>query len=313
MDKFDIQKLRELPIEGVAERLQLKVTKHRCLCPFHDDHTPSCSFYTKRNTFRCWSCGAHGGVLDFAMQVLGKSFADTARWLADEHHVILRDERPKSPEASAPAPVAKPFDASRYARYFEHPQLSPEACHFLYERRKLHPAVIRFCRLNSLREWLQIPYYNRQGELIGIQQRYMGHDPSQPRFRFPRGEQCHLYNQQVIPLLRPGEALWLGEGPSDVWALLSSGRKAVGIPSATLIKPHDLQTLATLSHQLGTTFHIYPDKDPAGSALYDKLVHAANEHGFCIVRHELPDGCKDYADLWALPVTRSTPKTDIPS
>ena len=297
MERHDIEKLRQLPIEGVAERLNIRVRKHRCLCPFHDDHTPSCSFHVGRNMFRCWSCGAHGGVVDFAMKVLGKSFLDTAQWLADEHNVILSDETRRT-EAKEADRVAKPFDAKRFERYFERPWLSPDACRFLFEKRHLHPSVVRFCRLNSYRDWLQIPYYNECNELIGVQQRYMGTDASQPRFRFPRGERCNLYNRQVIPMLGKGEGVWLGEGPSDVWALLSSGRKALGIPSATILKPHDLETLGELSTRLDTTFHIYPDKDPAGEALYERLLHAANRYGFCLLRHDLPEGCKDFSDLW---------------
>ena len=38
MNKFELQKLRDLPIEGVAERLGLQVVQHKTLCPFHDDH-----------------------------------------------------------------------------------------------------------------------------------------------------------------------------------------------------------------------------------------------------------------------------------
>ena len=38
MDKYELQKLRDLPIEGVAERLGLQVKKHLALCPFHDMH-----------------------------------------------------------------------------------------------------------------------------------------------------------------------------------------------------------------------------------------------------------------------------------
>ena len=37
MDKFELQKLRDLPIEGVAERLGLHVERHKSLCPFHED------------------------------------------------------------------------------------------------------------------------------------------------------------------------------------------------------------------------------------------------------------------------------------
>ena len=41
MDKQQLQQLRDLPIEGVAERLGLTVRGHKCLCPFHDDHHAS--------------------------------------------------------------------------------------------------------------------------------------------------------------------------------------------------------------------------------------------------------------------------------
>ena len=44
MDKYELQKLRDLPIEGVAERLGLSVSRHKCLCPFHNDHHASLSF-----------------------------------------------------------------------------------------------------------------------------------------------------------------------------------------------------------------------------------------------------------------------------
>ena len=41
MQKYDIEKLRSLPCEGVAQRLGLTVKHHKALCPFHNDHTPS--------------------------------------------------------------------------------------------------------------------------------------------------------------------------------------------------------------------------------------------------------------------------------
>ena len=50
MDKFELQKLRDLPIEGVAERLGLRVVRHKALCPFHDDHHASLSFKVSMNT-----------------------------------------------------------------------------------------------------------------------------------------------------------------------------------------------------------------------------------------------------------------------
>ena len=83
MDKFEIQKLRDLPIEEVAERLGLTVSRHKSLCPFHDDHHASLSFSVKRNTYRCFVCGAHGGPIDLVMKYLNKPFREATKWLED--------------------------------------------------------------------------------------------------------------------------------------------------------------------------------------------------------------------------------------
>ena len=94
MDKFDIQKLRELPIESVSERLGLRVNRHKATCPFHDDQHPSLYFNVARNTYRCYACGAHGGVLDLAMHELNKPFYETCQWLANENNIILSGRVP---------------------------------------------------------------------------------------------------------------------------------------------------------------------------------------------------------------------------
>ena len=223
MEKYEIQKLRDLPIEGVAERLGLRVVRHKCLCPFHDDHHASLSFSVRRNTFRCFVCDAHGGTIDLAMRLLNKPFVEACRWLADEHNVILTEYKPK--ETKPP----KPFDAQHYERFFLRPWLSPEARRFLFDERRLDERVVRWCRLTSWRDregvnWLQIPYYDREGKLIGVQNRNLVKN-GLPRFRFPYVSRCSIYNLPVLNLLRPGEPLWITEGCSDCWAMLSSGHK----------------------------------------------------------------------------------------
>ena len=95
MDRIQLQKLRDLPIEGVAERLGLRVVRHKALCPFHDDHHASLSFKVSKNTWRCFVCGASGGTIDLVMRHLGMSFLEATKWLADENNVILTDYQPK--------------------------------------------------------------------------------------------------------------------------------------------------------------------------------------------------------------------------
>lgn len=291
MNNYDIKKLRELPIEGVAERLGMKVTCHKALCPFHDDKHPSLSFSVTRNTYKCFVCGAHGGTIDLAMQVLCKGFVDACEWLANEHNVIISEFQPATE-------VKKyDFDARKYLRFFEHPFINDLASEFLFNKRHLDPRVIRWCRLNSYKEWLQIPYFDMEGKLIGIQSRYLGADKNQPRFRFPSGNQCHIYNQQIVPMLREGEPLYITEGCSDCWAMLSAGHKAIAIPSATLLREEDIEAI-TQHLSSNTHFHMFPDQDVAGESVYRKLAGITASHNICLIRHTLPSGCKDYSDYY---------------
>lgn len=305
---FDLDRLRSLSIERVAERLGLTVDRHRCLCPFHDDHQPSLSFHVRRNSYHCFVCDAHGGVIDLAMGVLRHSFAEACRWLADTHNVLPINDRPSTATPRTPA-----FDAQRYEWFFTRPFISREAARFLHDERRIDPRVVRWCRLTSWRDpqgtpWLQIPYYDLDQTLMGVQWRNL--NPSlpngQPRFRFPKGSRCQLYNLPVLHRLQADDALWITEGCSDCWAMLSAGRKAIAIPSATLLGQSSGKLLkeslrALLGQRLSTLcLHMYPDADVPGEKLYLQLVSLANEIGVPILRHSLPTGCKDFGDYWKI-------------
>ena len=369
LDKSTTQRLRSLPVEAVAERLGLRVVRHKSLCPFHDDHHASLSFSPSRNTFRCFVCDARGGTIDLVMRHLNMSFPDACRWLANGTNIILDTYRPRTPTADRPA---RPFDAARYARLFEHPWLSDEARTFLFTERRLDPRVVSWCRLTSWTDrqgthWLQTPYFDASGQLIGLQNRNLdygkqkgdegeedkrsvdkdkqeqgseakqgraidakqgqgsetkqgqaveakqgqagegkqgqGSESKQgqgsecreaPRFRFPYGSRCTVYNLPVTAMLRPGEPLFITEGCSDCWAMLSAGHKAIAIPSATLLSQADKALLRDLAQRLGTSFHMFPDRDAPGERLFMQLreVLPGLQH------HQLPVGCKDFAEYY---------------
>jgi len=310
LEKSTLLQFRHLPIETVAERLGLHVARHKSLCPFHDDHHASMSFSTSRNTFRCFVCGASGGTIDLVMRHLGKSFPEACRWLADANNVILEEYKPQTPAGDKPA---RPFDASRYGRLFEHPWLSDKAQRFLFEERRLNPRVVAWCRLSSWTDrygtnWLQIPYFDQDGRLIGIQNRNLDYrkaenevfhekDKSEkevPRFRFPYGSRCTIYNLPVTKMLRPSEPLYITEGASDCWAMLSAGHKAIAIPSATLLGNADKRLLKDLAERLGTTFHMFPDRDAPGERLFMQLKEVLPQ----LEHHQLPVGCKDFAEYY---------------
>ena len=322
MEKYELQKLRDLPIEGVAERLGLRVRMHKALCPFHDDSHPSLSFKVSKNTCRCFVCMTQSiGPIDLVMRHLNKNFRDACRWLADEHNIILDEWQPKC--TAEPTPLCT-FDASRYERFFERPWLNEEARRFLFEERRIDPRVVRWCRLTSWKDrrgvpWLQIPYYDRDGKLVGVQNRNLIKG-ALPRFRFPQGSECGIYNLPVLNLLKPGDDLYITEGCSDCWAMLSAGHKAIAIPSATLLTKKDIELLKHLgdspsehlgdspsvirsaahsgdsprSGQLSIVYHMFPDRDAPGERLFLQLQQVLPS----LVHHQLPPDCKDFSDLF---------------
>ena len=350
MEKYEIEKLRDLSIEEVAQQLGMQVARHKSLCPFHDDHHASLSFDKKRNICRCFVCMTESmDSITLAMKYLHVDFPKACHWLAEKFGVSLMGKwgrnpssrnpssrnlpsgnlpsgNPSSPASASISPARenpdeeKPrqFDASRYARFFEHPWLSDEARKFLFDERKIDPRVARWCRLSSWQDregthWLQTPYFDIEGKLVGIQNRNLDYrkkaetaatatsrkdSASQkgqaPRFRFPSGAKCSIYNLPVVQRLRHGDELYITEGCSDCWAMLSAGNKAIAIPSATLLLPEDKQLLGDLSERFAIQWHMYPDRDVPGESLFLQLRELLPG----IVHHQLPGGCKDFGDFW---------------
>ena len=332
MKKFEIDRLRSLPIESVAERLGLTVTKHKSLCPYHDDSHPSLSFSVSKNTFRCYVCGAHGGTIDLAMKVLNKPFIEACQWLANEHNVILTEWKPAEKK---PRKTVAP-DIPYLENLVRKPVIHSEASDFLFAERKIDPRVVRWLGISSIQlptpmsgapyersffnaPSLLIPYRDYNGNLLSVQARYLGNQSSSslssalPRFQFPRGSKCTIFNLPILKLLKPGEPLFITEGVTDCMAMLSAGHKAIAIPSATLLTQKDIKMLKEFAKGLAEkanpstltlnptplNLHMYPDADIPGEKLYLQLVGVANEIGACMVRHSLPHGFKDFGQWWA--------------
>ena len=375
MEKYEIEKLRDLPIEEVASQLGLQVARHKSLCPFHSDHHASLSFNTRKNLCRCFVCMDESlDSIGLVMKSLHVDFPKACFWLAERNGILLEKGRGRiwrricrsasadSPDSAvSPASAASPastassvasassasspvaphaFDAARYARFFEHPWLNEAACRFLFDERKIDGRVARWCRLSSWTDrkgvnWLQIPYFDKEGRLVGIQNRNLdfhrksrptdsmdsektgksscptdftddtdsqvsigskaGTDSEEaPRFRFPYGSQCGIYNLQVLKLLTQGERLFITEGCSDCWAMLSAGHKAIAIPSATLLKPEDRDVLAYIGETFGVEWHMFPDRDAPGERLFLQLKEILPS----LIHHQLPLGCKDFGEAY---------------
>jgi 5S rRNA maturation endonuclease (ribonuclease M5) len=102
------------------------------------------------------------------------------------------------------------------------------------------------------------------------------------------------YNLPVLNRLHAGDELWITEGCSDCWAMLSAGNKAIAIPSATLLMAKDVEMISELVNRLSTPLHMFPDRDEPGERLFMQLKQLLPN----LEHHQLPLGYKDFGEWW---------------
>lgn len=291
----------------------------RCPSPQHDDRHPSCRVNVQTNRFRCFSCGAHGNNIDLVRMVRGCSYLEAVAWLLDTNVAVLTD----TPERATT--MAEAQDKERLDLAWLHSLVSPREYYRLlapwaqdfFRQRRIDPRLIddkgivsidcpvatqRARRRSSQGHLytpvfpapsLLFPYRDEDDRIVNLQARLHQPKEGQQRFHFPPGSRTALWNPHDALTLPDGEDLWLCEGVSDALALMSSGRPALALASATSLTPDAAGFIARQAARL--RLHIYPDSDDAGQQLYRQLLQLCP----AMRRHDLPAGCKDFAQAWA--------------
>ena len=82
--------------------------RYKALCPFHDDKSMgSFIVYPKGNCYKCFSCGAKGGVIEFLMEHEKLSYPDALRWLGKKYSIPVDDVPVDWTYTPKPAPPPK--------------------------------------------------------------------------------------------------------------------------------------------------------------------------------------------------------------
>lgn len=179
IQKYDIQKLRELDILQVADLLGMGLRNKRALCIHHDDHHPSLAFNVRKNTCHCYSCGFSADTIGLVRERLNLGFSEACRWLADHFDVYIADEHRDThrkdvkkavtasdrrlaslrahfaethvshghPSSAYVAPSS--VDVEFYQQMFRQMHLSESGRRFLFEERLLSPEALKVCQIVS--------------------------------------------------------------------------------------------------------------------------------------------------------------------
>lgn len=157
-----VSRIKELPIESVAEKLGLDVHRHKSECFMHDDKHPSLEFSVKKNIYYCFVCGKGGGPINLVRDCKGYGFVDACLWLARQFNISLpaegdflkkranKQSRPASRMAKKVVEPEKQIDREIGEWIVNHAVLSEQAKSFLFEERKYMPEVVAALKIGSL-------------------------------------------------------------------------------------------------------------------------------------------------------------------
>lgn len=104
IDESTIRQVHDrVDIMDVVSRYQIQLTRkgahYFACCPFHNERTPSFIVSPNRNTYHCFSCGAHGSPIDFVMNLDNKNYPEAIETLANMFGIqVLHNEKPKTDE-----------------------------------------------------------------------------------------------------------------------------------------------------------------------------------------------------------------------
>lgn len=310
-------RMRQTPIERVAQQLGMELHRHQTCCPFHPDKHPSLHFRVATNTYKCFVCSASGNPIDLVIKVRQCSFAEAMHWLADLTNQVLPTDLSIGPPKPLPS---YPPDLEYLESLMKRPELSDEAQRFLFDERHYRPEVVSWLGISSItsptacnrygRPFFDAPsllfaYRDYDGQVLGVQSRALRSNETggerndgKPRFRFTPNAEVHIFNLPIINYLEAGDVLYVAEGVTDCIAMLSAGLKAVAIPSATLLRERDREFFGRLIRCGISLVRMYPDQDEPGERLYRQVLAQCTAVGLAAERMALPQGCKDFSDYW---------------
>lgn len=201
----------EVPIRDILykyatiEKEEQEKDGFKCLCPIHNDSTPSFKVYKNTNTFYCFGCGVAGGPKDLVRMLLKLGSNEEAEKIIDKDYNIEEDAVP-----------------------------SVEG---LCKRKGLSIEVVtEHFGWSDVEQGVKIPYMGLLPEQQGmnsptykIRSSYTGRK-GRPKY-YKDGKNINIpYGLQMIARYNRNDRLYVTEGETDMITLYQAGYQVIGIP-----------------------------------------------------------------------------------
>jgi len=150
-----------------------------CLCPYHEDKTPSFSINIRKRLFICYACGAKGNMAQLLEHLGLSTTLEEEEVSLDELTAKVRSVGVDVARTQRP-PVGFPIPARAYSS-------SDDISNYWFNKRNLsHSAIEKYnLGFDSLNDEAIIPVRDFNGHTIGMIRRTF--DPSRPRYLYSKG------------------------------------------------------------------------------------------------------------------------------
>lgn len=206
-----------------------------CVCPFHEDSTPSLSLNEKEPTFNCFGCGAKGDYFEFIALKEGldckRDFPQIKEIAQDITGTKLEKKKSLSAEAqSCKAPEEKPNNTQE--NYNNLASTKQVTDWFKIERgieiETLEKAQVGLAAHPQIggRAVIHFPYFDSRGNFIHNRIREIGDSKN---VMSESGSKSSIY---LAPNLKNSNRIFVTEGEIDALTILQHSDEVVGIPGS---------------------------------------------------------------------------------
>lgn len=269
--EVDIDRVVDYKSEYQSYIKKAKITGDQLigLCPFHDDRNNSFSVNLKTGQWHCFSEDIGGNFTQFYADINGIDTKEAYKQILEKYGISQEEKKEE-------ADLKKNYTLTQYA----------------FEKKLPEDWLKENCMLSTIKgrdgvTYMKIPYFDPDGKEATFRKRFANKDF---RWKYGSSGKIGLYGEWKLPAIRQVGYAAMVEGESDSQSMWYMGVSTLGVPGASMFKPHQ----AVLLQDLKLYIHQEPDK--GGETFLRKIIEGLREGGFIgkVYRWSCNQiGCKD--------------------
>ena len=223
------------------------------LCPFHDDRNNSFSVNLKTGQWHCFSEDIGGNFTQFYADINGIDTKEAYKQILEKYGISQEEKKEE-------ADLKKNYTLTQYA----------------FEKKLPEDWLKENCMLSTIKgrdgvTYMKIPYFDPDGKEATFRKRFANKDF---RWKYGSSGKIGLYGEWKLPAIRQVGYAAMVEGESDSQSMWYMGVSTLGVPGASMFKPHQAALLQDLK------LYIHQEPDKGGETFLRKIIEGLREGGF---------------------------------